>query len=475
MAVKTTAPGSRGRDAVSEKPLQIAFVAGEPSGDRQGAALMTALRDLAAPRVVEAWGIGGHHMAEAGVRITRDSGPWASIGIAEVLGKLPMLLWVRGEFKRALKKNPPDALVVIDAGGFNVPLARWAKQNHICPVFYYFPPGSWRRDARVQTGKRNLAEAADTIVTPFPWSAATLQAGGANAHFLGHPLLDLVKATLADDDFYTRFGLDPHRPVVALLPGSRRQEIQHILPPLLSGADEISRRIPGVQFVVALASEGVRPMTEALIRREQREGGRAARLQLLMAQAGNTLAHLAQNSLPPATVPALATIEGIPVTMPEPPVDAPEARPVPAHSGPAPLVICTGLTWDVLARSDLVLTKSGTATLEAMILKKPMVIVYHGSKLMAVEWKLRRRQLNLAHIGLPNILAEERVFAELMGDEATPEAIADLSMDLLLDPSRILALKEKLGELVPANLGEPGGVRRAATLLLELIDSRTNL
>lgn len=417
---------------MSEKPLRIAFVAGEPSGDRQGAALMTALRGLAAPREVEAWGIGGHHMASAGVRITRDSGPWASIGIAEVLGKLPLLLWVRGEFKRALKRDPPDVLVVIDSGGFNVPLAHWAKQNKICPVFYYFPPGSWRRGAKVQTGKRNLAEAADTIVTPFPWSEETLRAGGANAHFLGHPLLDLVKPTLADDEFYTRFGLDPHRPVVALLPGSRRQEIHHILPPLLGGADEIRRRLPGVQYVVALASEDVRPMTEALIRREQREGGRVARLQLLTAQAGNTPASLAL---------------------------------------PAPLVICTGLTWDVLARCDLVLTKSGTATLEAMILKKPMVIVYHGSKLMAVEWKLRRRQLNLAHIGLPNILAEERIFAELMGEETTPEAIADLSMAFLLDPSRSLALKEKLGEMVSANLGEPGGVRRAAEKLLDLIDN----
>ena len=459
---------------MSDKPLRIAMVAGEPSGDRQGAALLEALQRLAAPRRVEAWGIGGHLMAEAGVRITRNSDPWASIGIAEVLGKLPLLLWVRGEFKRALKKDPPDALVVIDSGGFNVPLARWAKQNKICPVFYYFPPGSWRRNAKVQTGKRNLAEAADRIVTPFPWSAQALQAGGADAHFVGHPLLDLVKPTLADDEFYSRFGLDPHRPVVALLPGSRRQEIQHILPPLLGGADEISRRIPGVQFVVALASEGVRPRTEALIRREQREGGRAARLQLLMAQAGNTLAHLAQ-SLPPAAVPALVAVEGIPLTLPEPPPDAPAVRPVPAHTGPAPLVICTGLTWDVLARCDLALSKSGTATLEAMILKKPMVIVYHGSKLMAVEWKLRRRQLNLAHIGLPNILAGERIFAELMGDAATPEAIADLSMDLLLDPSRILALKEKLTELVPANLGEPGGVRRAAAHLLDLINSHSNL
>jgi len=458
---------------VSEKPWKIAMVAGEPSGDRQGAALLTALRALALPRPVEAWGIGGHFMAEAGVALRHNSDPWAAIGIADTLAKIPHMLWVLADMKRALRRDPPNALVVIDAGAFNVPLARWVKRNAVCPVFYYFPPGSWRKRTGERKKKSNLAAATDRIVTPFPWSEQGLREDGADAHFVGHPLLDLVKPALADDEFYARFGLDPHRPLVALLPGSRHGEIRHILPALLGAAGEITRRIPGVQFVLALSSAGARPLAERLIRREQRAGGHADRLHLLMTQAGDTLAQIAHSALTPP-LPQLATNEGWTL----PPGDVPaEARraPAPPHGAvSAPLVICEGLTWDVLARCDLALTKSGTATLEAMILRKPMVIVYRGSRLMALEWRLRRRSLNIAHIGLPNILAGERLFAELIQDEATAEAIAGLAVELLLQPGRILALKERLHDLVRDNLGEPGSVGRAAALLLETIAARTS-
>ena len=453
-----------------DEPLKIAFVAGEPSGDRQGAALLAALREQVSPRPVEAWGIGGHFLRQAGARLRHDSDPWAAIGVADTLAKIPQMLWVLEDMKRALRRDPPDALVLIDAGAFNVPLAGWVREKALCPVFYYFPPGSWRRQARVRQGKANLAAVTDRIVTPFPWSQDFLRQAGGDAYFVGHPLLDLVKTTLTDADYYERFGLDPHRPLVALLPGSRQGEIRHILPTLLGAAGEITRRIAGVQFVLALSSSGARPLAENLIRREQRAGGQADRLQLLMTQAGGKLAQIAHSTLTPPA-PRLATNEGwtLPAkdALPQTP-----GRTTPAPGGPAPLVICEGLTWDVLARCDLALTKSGTATLEAMILKKPMVIVYRGSKLMALEWRLRRRSLNIAHIGMPNILAEERLFAELIQDEATPEAIADLAVELLLQPGRILALKERLHDLVRDNLGEPGGVGRAASLLLELITAR---
>ena len=438
------------------------MVAGEPSGDRQGAALLTALRALAHPRPVEAWGIGGHFMAEAGVRLSRDSGPWASIGIADALLKIPGMYWVLWEMERALRRDPPDALVVIDAGAFNVKLARWVKKRAVCPVFYYFPPGSWRRRAVPRPRNKSLAVVTDRIVTPFPWSEALLRSEGADAHFVGHPLLDLVKPTLADTDFYGRFGLDPARPIVALLPGSRRGEIQHILPALVGASGEIGRRIPGVQFVLALATPTWQPLAEEIIRREQGMGGRGARLNLLMAQAGDALARLAHSAMP---VPQLATNEGVTV----PSLRADEGgRPAPP-AGPVPLVIAAGMTWDVLARADVVLTKSGTATLEAMILKKPMVIVYRGSLLQSLEFLLRQGSHGIIHLGMPNILAEERIVAELLGPYATPEAISALAVEMLLEPERILKLKERLNVLVENSLGRPGGVRRAAALLLDLI------
>ncbi len=446
------------------------MLAGEPSGDRQGAALLAALRALAAPRPVEAFGIGGQEMAAAGVRLLYNSEPWASIGIAQTLWNIPMLLRVQAAMKRLAEREKPDALVLIDSGAFSVPIGRFVKAEGVCPVFYYFPPGSWRRPAKTQA----LGDAeprppkpgdwADRVVTPFPWSETLLRERGMDAHFVGHPLLDLVKPALSDSDFYARLGLDPHRPLVALLPGSRTGEIAHILPRLAGAAGAISRRIPGVQFVAALGSPRARAQAENIIRAEQKRGP-AAGLQPFLASAGTALSQIAQSALP-AAGPQLATNEGFVVS----PDREETAPPRPQSVPPAPLALCEGLTWDVLARADLVLTKAGTATLEAMILRKPMIIVYNGPKTMAVEWFLRKRSLQIAHIGMPNILAGERVFSELIGEDASAEAIADLSVELLIEPARILAVKARLAALVPESLGEPGGIARAAALLLDLME-----
>lgn len=449
---------------MTQKPLTVAFVAGELSGDRQGAALLDALKVLAAPRPVQAWGIGGARLRASGMTLRHDSTPWASIGVAATIVNAPFLLHALSDMKRTLARNPPDALVVIDSGAFNVPLGRWAKKHKVCPVFYYFPPGSWRRTVRKSF--RGLADAADLVVTPFPWSEGLLRQTGTNAAFVGHPLLDLVQPSLPEAEFYARYGLDPARPLVALLPGSRKLEIEHILPALVGAAGEITRRIPGVQFALALADGGPRTQVEATIRREQTRDGKAARVQLLMHQAGDKLASFAQTALTP---PILATNEGLAV---QARLDADEA-PVREDKAPlAPLVICEGLTYDVLARSDLVITKSGTSTLEAAILRKPMIIVYRGSGIMALEWKLRKPRAGVVHIGMPNILAQERLFPELIQDEATPDAIAALAVDLLLQPEQSLRLKEKLSALMQTTLGEPGGVARAAALLHALAQGR---
>jgi lipid-A-disaccharide synthase len=446
-----------------EPPLTVAMVAGEPSGDRQGAALLQALREQVSPRPVRAWGIGGDAMRVAGVELRHDSTPWASIGVSNTLSSLPRFMYALSDMKRALAKDPPDVLVIIDAGAFNVPLGQWVRRRQLCPVFYYFPPGSWRRTTH--PGRhRSLAMAADRIVTPFPWSEGLLRRDGADAYFVGHPLLDQVGPTLPAAEFYDRFGLDPHRPLVALLPGSRRTEVTHILPAMIGAAEEITRRIPGVQFAVALPSPALRTQVAEIIERQQRHGGQSTRLRLLIHQAGGRLAHIAQTTLTP---PLLATNEGL--TVPAPPVEEEETPVAAVKHGPAPLVICEGLTYDVLARSDLVITKSGTSTLEAAILQKPMIIVYRGSALMEMEWRVRSRFLKIAHIGLPNILADERIVPELIQEEATPAAISELAVGMLLQPERLLNFKQRLADLVQTNLGEPGGVHRAAALLYDLV------
>ena len=446
------------------RPLKIAISAGEASGDQQGAALLEALRDVASPRPIEVWGVGGHRLRNAGVELLYDSSLLGSIGLVATLGQIPLMLRALRDMKRSIVSRRPDAVVLIDAGGFNVPLARWVKEHKAAPVFYYFPPSSWRRTMRAPGHeKKSMAYLTDRIVTPFPWSETNLRSLGADAHFVGHPLLDIVRPTLDAAEFYSRYGLDPHRQIVALLPGSRVMEIQHILPAMIGAAGEIARRIPSAQFALALAPNVPRAMVEDIVRREQRAGGRAARLNLLMHQAGGKLAQIAHSTLTP--VPQLATNEGL--TMPPPPDDdalESRERPVPSH---APLVICEDLTYDVIARSDLVITKSGTSTLEAMILGKPMIIVYRGSAAMAVEWQLRKRKINVQYIGMPNIIADEMMFPELLQDDASPEAISRLALDMLLQPERLLTLKKRLAEVAGRTLGEPGGVRRTAELLYE--------
>jgi lipid-A-disaccharide synthase len=447
-------------------PLKVAMIAGEASGDLQGAALMRAVRERVAPRQVRAWGCGGAHMRKAGVEIRYDCSPWGSIGIAATLANIPPLLAVRADMKRALAADPPDVLVLIDAGAFNVPIARWAKKRQLCPVFYYFPPGSWRRSPRKYRKPRrgDLADSSDCIVTPFPWSADYLRSLGARAHFVGHPLLDLVRPTVPDGPFYERFGLDPQRPLVTLMPGSRRMEVEHILPTMIGAAEEISRRVVGVQFALVLAPTLQRDYVEGIIRHEQQ------RLRERDASAKPS-GKGALISLPPIVAPRLATAEGLTMPAPtEPDVRSHADRPTP--TGHASLVICEDMPYDMMSRSDLIITKSGTSTLEAAILKKPMIIVYRGSALMAAEWALRKSSLKLEFIGMPNLLAQEAIFPELLQDDASPENIAEHAIGILLQPERLMSLKSRVSEVVRTTLGEPGGVARAAELLLETATAR---
>lgn len=456
--------------------MDIAFVAGEASGDRHGAALIAAMREAqegnkrGSGAEIDAWGIGGVLMGRGGMRLMCDSRTWGAIGVIESLAKVPPLFTALGRMKKALRRRPPDALILIDFGAFNIPLGTWVKKNAICPVFYYIPPGSWRRRASQKRISR-LVNAADFMITPFAWSEPLLRSAGAEASFVGHPLLDLVHPELAAEDFDQRFGLDPHRAVIALLPGSRKQEIENILPTLLSAAGEIAQRVPGVQFLLALAPNVVRSDVEEMLEREQtrvwfdRYGGEMIRREVAKAL----------KAPPIATGTRLATSEGLLIdakVAQEREEDEPwkQVMPVRQSMQDVPLVLIEGLTYDAMARSDLVIAASGTATLEAAILHKPMIIVYRGSKFMEAEWRLRKKALAIEYIGLPNILAGKLVCPELIQEEATPKAISEHAVEMLLQPERLMQMKEKLAGLVAENLGEPGAVQRAARIILEQLD-----
>ena len=145
----------------------------------------------------------------------------------------------------------PDVLVLIDFGAFNARAAAWARPQGM-RVFYYFPPGSWRR-GRLRPGPRSLPEVTDRIATPFPWSQTALREAGADAHFVGHPLLDIARPTLSRAEFRMLHGIPLNAPLICYLPGSRRHELRHIWPAMRGAASLLSQNIPGLAHIVALA------------------------------------------------------------------------------------------------------------------------------------------------------------------------------------------------------------------------------
>lgn len=379
--------------------VTIVCVAGEASGDASCAGLVEALRKQI-PQV-RFWGIGGRRMAEMGVELLYDSSRWGAVGVVESLRVAPALLLALQHLKHRLAHQPPDLLVLVDFGAFNVPLAKWARRRGI-KVFYYFPPGSWRR---YLPRRNDLPFCTDCIVTPFPWSADLLRRTGANAHFVGHPLLDRLLPTLSEEEFCRQLKLSPTGLHIGVLPGSRRQEVHSLLPVLRRAGELLAEQEPQVQFVLALAPS----VPEEMVQR---------------------------------------ALNGTPIQW----------------------RIAREMTYDVMAHSHLLWCCSGTATLEAAILGTPMIILYRGSRLMEIEYYIRRRSLKLTFIGLPNLIVGRSICPELLQRSATPRNIVAHSLALLPGTDGHRQQREALQE-VKSLLGEPGATERAARLLLEYLNA----
>ena len=437
--------------------MLVAITAGEASGDRAGGQLAAELARLRPG--ISMWGVGGPHLRAAGVEVASDSTRYGAIGVAAGLSMLPALLADRRRVFAEILRRKPDVLVAIDAGAFHLGFGPW---EGLCPfvrrhlpntrILVYFPPGSWRRQLRSTT----LDTMADKVATPFPWSETELRRFGVDATFVGHPLLDIVKPSAPQPVLTARFGIDDHHPVIGLLPGSRRQEIHAILPVLFDAAARIHCRVPGVQFLLALAPG---------VSRETVEGAREAARRRWKARRPIGKA-TGTGTDPLVRRPVVVPVEGRSSDLDKTRSPWIERAGTPAGDGNFPLAVVENATYDVMSVSDLLLATSGTATLEAAILGKPMVIVYR----LAHEWEHRLVKSRLpAHVGMPNLLADRRICPELLQGDANPDAIAAEAIGLLLEPERMIRMREELREAV-ACLGSPGGAARTAELVLELAD-----
>jgi lipid-A-disaccharide synthase len=226
----------------------VMIVAGEASGDMYGAKLVAEMRTLAP--ATDFFGMGGECMRQAGVDTLVDANVMAVMGIVEVLGRLPIILKGFKLLKLRLLAKPPNLLILIDYPDFNLRLARVAKRAGV-KVLYFISPQVWAwRSGRVQ----GIGRVVDMMAVLFPFEVPFYEKAGIPVSFVGHPLLDMVQPTMGRDEALTSLLLDPGAKTVGLFPGSRKKVVGKLLPVMLQAAELLEKRMPGVQFVLPLAS-----------------------------------------------------------------------------------------------------------------------------------------------------------------------------------------------------------------------------
>ncbi len=337
--------------------MQLAMVAGEASGDLLAGLLMQGLR--ARWPDLQTVGIGGPRMQEQGFEAWWPHDQLAVRGYVEVLRHYRDIKGIRDQLAERLLANPPVAFIGVDAPDFNLGLEQRLKQSGI-PTIHFVCPSIWAwRGGRA----KKLARSADHVLCLFPFEPQLLQTHGVQASYVGHPLADAIPLVPSQAAARQALGLAPTATVVALLPGSRRSEIQYVAPAVLQAAALLQRRRPGLRLVLPVAP-GLKAAIEALV--------------------------------PP----------GLDVMLVE------------------------GRSHDVLAACDITLIASGTATLEAALFKRPMVIAY---RMHPLSWALMKRMAYQPWVGLPNILCRDFVVPELIQERCTPDALADATVALLDD------------------------------------------
>lgn len=353
---------------------RIALVAGEASGDLLAAALLGGLK-ARWPGLV-AQGIGGPKMVAQGFEAWWPHDKLAVRGYVEVLSHYREIVGIRNQLADRLLADKPDLFIGVDAPDFNLDLETRLKAAGVKTVHFISPSiWAWR-------GKRidKIAKAVDEVLCIFPFEPPIYAKRGIAASYVGHPLADVIPLEVPRAASRAALGLSDTDTVVALLPGSRRSEVQYIAPRLLGAAAVMHAQRPGLRFVLPVVP-GLRHMVEPLRRQ---------------------------------------------------------------HAHDVPIELLDGRSHEALAACDVTLVASGTATLEAALFKRPMVIAY---AMHALSWQMMKRMKYQPWVGLPNILLEDFAVPELLQGDATPQRLADAALAWLDDPARAEALRVRFEAL----------------------------
>ena len=357
------------------------MVAGEASGDLLAGLLLDGL--AARWPGLKPVGIGGPHMARRGFDAWWPSDTLAVRGYVEVLRHYREISAIRGQLRQRLLNGPgprPDIFIGVDAPDFNLDLEAALKAEGVKTVQFVCPSiWAWRAD-RVEKIRRSV----DHVLCIFPFEPALLASHGIAATYVGHPLAAVIP--LQPDRQAARQALDlrPEDTVVAILPGSRKSEIEYLALQFFQAAALIKRAHPAVKFIVPAI-----PALKSRIEQLADTAGMGGQVQIVAGQ---------------------------------------------SHA--------------VLAACDVTLIASGTATLEAALFKRPMVIAYRMNWL---SWQIMRRKQLQPWVGLPNILCRDFVVPELLQDAASPEALAEALLEWIdaksAAPEKFRAVEQRFTQL----------------------------
>ncbi|HUR98815.1 MAG TPA: lipid-A-disaccharide synthase [Pyrinomonadaceae bacterium] len=351
------------------------------------------------------FGSAGPRMRDAGVEAIVAADDLSVVGLPEIARALPNFLRVFNRLKRAATDRRPDVVVLVDFPDFNLKLAKSLSKRGF-KIVYYISPQLWAwRRYRIRAVRRYV----DLLISILPFEKSWYAKQGVeHVEYVGSPLSREVHATTDRVEFCQSHQLDFDKRIVALLPGSRHKEIVRILPAMLETAALMTRSEPSLQFVIATGTE---------------ENGRDADVIIKAArEKGMTL--------------------------------------------PQTLITIRNETFNALNASDAAAVASGTATLETGILGTPMAIVYKTSGL---NYRLLRPLIDVEHFGLINLIAGERVAAELIQDAFTAQSLAD-ELFRLLDAATNREVRERLG-VAAEKLGRGGASKRAAEAILRVIEN----
>jgi len=383
---------------MTQRPLTVAMVAGELSGDLLGRALIDAIR----ARVPDARfvGVGGPQMIAAGFETWYPMERLSVMGLVEVLGRLFELLRLRARLAARLAADRPDVFIGIDAPDFNLGLERRLRHAGVTAV-HFVSPSVWAwRQGRV----KKIRDAIDHMLTLLPFEADFYEAASVPVTFVGHPLADMMPLEDQRVPARTQLQLPGDARVVALLPGSRGGEVARLLPDFLEAARLLAAGHPGLRFLLPAATPERRRQIDSLL----------------------------------AAAPGLPDIR-----------------------------VVDGEARTVMAASDVILLASGTATLEGLLSKRPMVAAYKFNALTAF---IVRRLLTSRFVTLPNMLAGEEVVPEMMQERCTPALLAAEVARFLDDEGAAAAVRARFAAM-HVQLRRDAAAR-AAEAVLALVQAR---